>query len=112
MESANMSGPTQRERKHKSKKVHGHCISVAIMFQLYLVDYATTFYTHDNNTYYVTLLETCAHDGLCEEHNHTLIPVSLQTLYAMYRDMEGYRDTPLPNNFRKDYGDDQLSIEV
>jgi hypothetical protein len=55
------------------------------MFQLYLAEYACTFYTYDSSTFYVTLYETTASYNVTTpvSGGNDTVPITLDILYAL-----------------------------
>ena len=83
-----------------------------MVFQIYLVDYCTTFYSSgDDHICYITLLESEVDVILPDPmENRDMFPLPIDILFAISFDMAAYRHTSLPADFRRDYGD--YSIEV
>lgn len=82
-----------------------------MVFQVYLADYATTFFTYDATTCYITLGETDPRYNMPEPGAHChMVPVSLTTMYSIWSELKCYRHNAFPANYCREFGD--LSLQV
>jgi len=82
-----------------------------MVFQVYLADYNTTFFTYDSTTCYITLGETTPEYNMPEPNSHCpMFPVPVSTIYSIYTELKTYKRGPFPGNYRREFG--ELSLQV